>query len=182
MNLSTRPPKRLSVRELAVFAMLGALMAISDLLMEGLPNIHIVGLLTAAVTVVYREKALFPIYVYVVLIGATGGFGLWWLAYLYAWALLWGSVILVPRRLPRTLRFALIHVVTVLHGLLFGVLSAPVWALMWGLDLNGILAWIAAGLTFDILHAAGNFAFGFFIYPLTVLLQKLTYGKSSYRE
>ena len=81
MSSSTQGRKRLPVRELVVFALLGVLMAISDLLMEGLPNIHVVGLFIAAITVVFRTKALFPIYTYVFLIGAASGFGLWWLSY-----------------------------------------------------------------------------------------------------
>lgn len=177
MSLSTRPRKGLSVRELVLFALLGALMTLSDLLMEGLPNIHLIGLFIAAITCVYRAKALFPIYVYAFLIGAAGGFGLWWLSYLYAWPLLWAFIMLIPRRLPSPLYFVLVHAVTVLHGLAFGVITAPVLALMWGLSFKGTVSAVAAGLSFDILHAVGNFTFGFFIYPLSKLLTRLNRGK-----
>ena len=162
--------------------MLGTLMAISDLLMEGLPNIHLIGLFIAAITLTYGVKALCPIYVYAVLIGLLSGFGVWWLSYLYVWTVLWGLLMLFPKRLPPRLLFPLVHAVTVLHGLVFGVLCAPVVALMWGLDFAGTVGATIAGFPFDILHAAGNFAFGFFIYPLTVLLDKLTYGKSRYAK
>lgn len=174
--------KGLSVRETVIFSMLGALMTVSDLLMEALPNIHLLGLFIAAFTLTYGVKALFPIYIYAVLIGLFGGFGLWWLPYLYIWTVLWGAVMLIPRRLPKIPRYALVHAVTVLHGLAFGTLYAPVQALMWGLDFEGMLAWIVAGFSFDLIHAVGNFAFGFFIYPLTVLLERLTYGKSRYAK
>jgi len=183
MNSSTPLHRKgLPARELVIFAMLGALMAISDVLMEALPNIHLLGMFIAAFTLTYGVKALFPIYVYVLLIGLWGGFSMWWIPYLYLWMLLWGLVMLVPKRLPRAPLFLLVHIAVTLHGLLFGALYAPVQALMLGLDWKGMLAWIAAGLTFDILHAAGNFAFGFFIYPLTVLLGKLTYGKSHFAK
>ena len=183
MNSSTRPQRKgISVRELVIFSMLGTLLCLSDLLMEALPNIHILGLLIAAFTLTYGVKALFPIYVYAFLIGLTSGFGLWWLPYLYIWTVLWGVIMLIPKRLPRTILFTVIHALTVLHGLLFGTLYAPVQALIFGLDFDGMLAWIAAGLTFDLIHAAGNLVFGFFIYPLTVLLEKLTYKKSRYAK
>ncbi len=174
--------KHLSVRELVVFSMLGTLMFCSDLLMEALPNIHILGLLIAAIALTYGVKALFPIYVYVVLIGLSGGFNLWWLPYTYIWTVLWGLVMLIPKRLPHKVLFPTVHLLVVLHGLAFGTLYAPAQAIFFGLDFQGMLAWIAAGLTFDLIHAAGNFAFGFFIYPLTVLLETLTYGKSRYAK
>lgn len=179
MNLSIRRRNAvLTPKESIVFALLGAMMFLSDLLMEALPNIHLLGLFIAAITLTYRKKALFPIYVYVVLIGLAGGFGLWWLPYLYIWTLLWLLLMLIPRKLPRRLYFPLVHITVVLHGLAFGTLYAPVQAIMWGLDLAGMIAWIVAGLSFDLLHALGNFIFGFFIPPFTALLCRLTYGKT----
>lgn len=173
--------KGLTLRELVIFAMLGALTFCSDLLMDALPNIHLVGLFITTFTLVFRVKALFPLYVYVALscISAVlyGGI-LWWVPYLYVWTVLFGIILLIPKRIPRPLIFILAHLFTTLHGLAFGTLYAPVQALMFGFDIKGMLTWIAAGFSFDILHAAGNFAFGFFIYPLTVLLETLTYGKS----
>lgn len=183
MNLSTRPHRKgLSVRELVIFSLLGTLMFLSDLLMEALPNIHILGLLIAAITLTYGVKALFPIYVYVVLIGLSGGFNIWWLPYTYIWTVLWGLIMLIPKCLPRKLLFPIVHLLVTLHGLAFGTLYAPAQALFFGLDFHGMLAWIVAGFSFDLIHAVGNLVFGFFIYPLTVLLEKLTYGKSRYTK
>ena len=67
---------------LVVLAVLGDIMFISDILMEFLPNVHIVGVLTVVYTIVYRWKALIPIYIYVFLNGLFSGFGIWWLGYL----------------------------------------------------------------------------------------------------
>ena len=82
---------KLSVKETAVFGMLGALMYASKVLMEALPNVHLLGVFVVALTVVYRKKALYPIYTYVFLNGLMAGFSLWWLPYLYLWAILWGT-------------------------------------------------------------------------------------------
>ena len=68
---------KLTIREMAVFGMLGAVMFASKLLMELLPNIHLLGMLTVAYTVVYRKKALYPIYTYIILNGIFCGFALW---------------------------------------------------------------------------------------------------------
>ena len=47
--------------EAVLFAMLGALLFLGDLLMEALPNVHFVAALCVAYTVVFRFKALVPI-------------------------------------------------------------------------------------------------------------------------
>ena len=93
----------LTVFDIVIFGMLGALMMVSDLVMNIVPNVHLVGVMIVVLTVVYRWKALFPIYVYVVLIGFAEGFGMWWLPYLYVWTVLWGIVMLLPRKMPRWL-------------------------------------------------------------------------------
>ena len=74
---------KLTVREIAIFGLLGSLMYAAKAIMEALPNIHLVGALIVAYTVVYRKKALYPIYIYVLLCGLFGGFNLWSLPYLY---------------------------------------------------------------------------------------------------
>ncbi len=163
---------KLKIKEIAIFAMLGALMCVSDLLMEALPNIHIIGVFIVATTVVYRWKALFPLYVYVFGIGLLSGIGLWWVPYLYVWTVLWAMVMLLPKNMPEKLKPIIYMVVCSLHGLLFGVLYAPSQALLFGLDFKGTLTWIAAGLPFDIIHAVSNFVCGILIIPIIKVLQK----------
>ena len=58
---------KLTAKEIAIFGMLGALMYASKMVMEGFPNIHLIGVFIVATTVVYRKKALFPIYVFVLI-------------------------------------------------------------------------------------------------------------------
>ena len=167
-----------TVGDLVLFSMLGSLMYLSKLLMEGLPNIHLVGVLTVAITLVYRTRALIPLYVFVLLAGLFQGFSPWWTPYLYVWTVLWGATMLLPRRIPRRLRPVIYSLVCGLHGLLFGTLYAPVQALLFGLTAEGMLAWIAAGLTFDLIHAAGNFTLGLLILPLSELLFRLERRRS----
>ena len=60
---------KLTVREMAVFSMLGAVMYASKVIMDAAPNIHLLGMFIVAFTVVYRKKALYPIYIFVLLTG-----------------------------------------------------------------------------------------------------------------
>lgn len=162
---------KLSVREMAVFGMLGAIMFLSKLLMELLPNIHLLGALAVAYTVVYRKKALYPIYVYVFLNGIFSGFAAWWVAYLYVWAILWGMVMLLPRDLPKKAQPVVYMSVCAAHGFLFGTLCAPAQALLFGLNWEGTLAWIVAGLPFDLIHGVSNFICGTLIVPVASTLR-----------
>ena len=57
------------------------------------------------------------------------------------------------------------------HGFLFGTLYAPAQALLFGLDLRGTVAWIVAGLPWDVLHGISNFFCGALILPLVSVLR-----------
>ena len=162
---------KLTVREMAVFGMLGAVMYASKFLMELAPNIHLLGVFTIAFTVVYRRKALYPIYVYVFLNGIFSGFASWWIPYLYLWTVLWGAVMLLPKNMPPKARPIVYMAVCAAHGFLFGTLYAPAQALLYGLSLPGMAAWIIAGLPWDCIHGVSNFFCGALIAPLVSLLR-----------
>jgi energy-coupling factor transport system substrate-specific component len=153
--------------------MLGALMFSSKIAMELLPNIHLLGMFIIASTVVFRAKALLPIYIYVFLDGLIHGFNLWWLPYLYIWALLWGATMLLPKKMPKGVAIAVYPILCALHGFLFGILYAPAQMLFFSLTVKETIAWIAAGLPFDLVHGVSNFCAGLLIYPLVMLMRRL---------
>ncbi len=153
--------------------MLGTVMFASKLVMEVLPNIHLLGMLTMTYTLVFRKRALIPIYVYVVLNGLYAGFSIWWVPYLYIWTLLWGATMLLPKKMPRWVRCVLYPALCALHGFLFGILYAPAQALMFGLDFGEMMAWIAAGLPFDLVHGISNLFTGALVLPFSELLGRL---------
>lgn len=163
----------LSVKEMVVFSLLGAIMFISKQLLEFLPNIHMLGMLTMVYTLVYRKKALIPIYVFVLLEGVIAGFSLWWIPYIYIWTVLWLVTMLLPKGLPDKIAIPVYAVICALHGLCYGTLYAPFQALMMGLTFKGMVTWIIAGLPWDAVQAAGNLVFGTLIVPLCKLLCKL---------
>ena len=162
---------KLTTKEMAVFAMLGSVMYVSKMLMEVAPNIHLLGVFTVAFTVVYRKKALYPIYIYVILNGIFSGFAAWWVPYLYVWTVLWGAVMLLPRNMPKKIRPVVYMTVCACHGFLFGTLYAPAQAILFGLNFKGMTAWIIAGLPFDFIHGVSNFFCGILIVPLISILK-----------
>ena len=155
---------------MAVFAMLGALMYASKMIMEVAPNVHLLGVFTIAFTVVYRKKALYPIYTYVLLNGIFCGFATWWIPYLYLWAVLWGATMLLPKRIPEKLRPLVYMLLCAAHGFLFGTLYAPAQALLYGLSFQKMITWIISGLPWDFVHGVSNFFCGILIVPIIKIL------------
>ncbi len=171
MNVRQRNLEKL--RLMVIFSMLGAIMFVSKLVMEALPNIHLVGALVMIYTIVYRTKALIPIYIFVFLSGFYGGFSPWWMPYLYVWTVLWGITMLLPKRMKPRNAVPVYVTVCALHGFLFGVLYAPAQAVLFGFNFEQTLAWIAAGFPFDVAHGIGNGIVGFLILPLSRVMMKL---------
>ncbi len=163
--------KRLTVKELVILAFLGALMFCSKLLTEALPNIHMLAMFTIAYTVVFRARALYAIYTFVMLTGIFYGFGIWWVPYLYLWILLWGVTMLLPRNMPTRVAVPVYMVVAGLHGFLYGTLYAPFQALAFGLDFRGMIAWIVAGLPWDAIQGIGNLCIGTLVVPVVKIIK-----------
>ena len=162
---------KLTIREITVFGMLGGIMYASKLIMELIPNVHLLGVFTIAYTVVYRKKALYPIYTYVILNGILCGFAAWWVPYLYLWTILWGVVMILPKHTPTEARPVVYMSVCAAHGFLFGTLYAPAQALLFGLNFDGMIAWIIAGLPWDAIHGVSNFFCGILIVPIITVLR-----------
>ena len=161
---------KLTIREMAVFAMLGALMYASKMIMEVAPNVHLLGVFTIAFTVVYRKKALYPIYTYVLLNGIFCGFATWWIPYLYLWTVLWGATMLLPKKIPAKVQPVVYMLLCAAHGFLFGTLYAPAQALLYGLNFQKMIAWIISGLPWDFVHGVSNFFCGILIVPIIKIL------------
>jgi len=164
----------LTTFELVLFAMLGAITFASKILMEGLPNVHLIGMFVMLFALVFRVKGLIPLYVFVLLTGLYAGFNVWWIPYLYIWTVLWGVTMLLPKKMPKHVQLIVYPVVCALHGLLYGTLYAPAQALFFHLNFQQTLAWIAVGFRWDLVHCAGNFCAGLLVYPLKNLMLRLS--------
>ncbi len=160
-------------------AMFGAMLYISQVVLAGLPNIELVSLLILVWTRVFRWQALPGIGVFILLQGLTYGFGIWWVSYLYVWFILWGLVMLVPRRdgegqSLRRYSFASLGwaLLSGAYGFAFGALTAIPWLITGGP--KTALAYWLSGLSFDIPHAIGNFTLALVLaVPLITLLEKI---------
>ena len=169
-NRKNNTKSALTVQEMTIFAMLGAIMFCSKIITEALPNIHLLGMLIMSYTIAFRKKALLPIYVFVLLQGLFSGFATWWLPYLYIWTILWAVTMLLPKNMPKTAKYIVYPLVCSLHGFAFGILYAPAQALLFGLDFEQTIAWIIAGFPWDITHGVSNLIAGLLTPTLSALL------------
>jgi energy-coupling factor transport system substrate-specific component len=150
MKLSSSATK-LSVRELCILSLLGALMLALQVAASGLPNIHLTAPIIIIAAVFFGWKSLYAIAVFIMLEGLVWGFGLWWACYWYLWPSL-----AIPAIIMRRNRSAFIWVfVAAIHGLLFGLLYALAYYFVGGFEM--VLAKWVSGIPFDLAHCAGNF-------------------------
>ena len=148
--------------------MLGALTFGAKVAMSGLPNIEPVSLLVMLFAVTFGWRALYPIYLYVLMEILLYGINLWNINYLYIWTVLAVAACLM-RPLKNPVGWALLSGVI---GLAFGLLCSPVYVAMGGWDFAR--RWWLAGLSFDAVHGAGNFVIALVLFaPLRKLMKKL---------
>ncbi len=143
----------------------------SKIVMDALPNIHLLAMFISLFTIVFRKKALYPIYIFAFVTGAMNGFGVWWLAYLYTWTVLWALIMLIPKNPPKWVYFSVIPIICAVHGFAYGTMCAPVEAFLHRLSFKETLLWISGGLYFDMIHGISNFAMSFLVYPLVETLR-----------
>lgn len=160
--------KKISLKELILFGILGALTFAMKFVMAGLPNIEPVSLSLMVYGVVFGLKALYPTYVYVAMEILYFGLGTWNICYLYIWAILVVAAILL-RNMRAPLGWA---VISGAYGLLFGALCGIVDVFIGGFG-YAVSKWVS-GIPFDIAHCVGNFCIALVLFkPLRELIEKL---------
>ena len=159
---------RLTVQEMVLFGVLGALTFGLKFVMSGLPNIEPVSLMVMLFAVIFGWKALYPVYLYVMLEILCYGISLWNINYLYIWTVL-AVAALALRKMEHPLGWAVLSGV---FGLLFGALCGIVDIFIGGFS-YAVAKWVS-GIPFDIAHCAGNFVIALLLFkPLRKLLEKL---------
>ena len=158
----------LTVREIALFGLLGAMMYAAKVAMAFLPNIEPVSLMVVLLAVCLGWKGLFAVYLYVFLEYALWGIGLWSACYIYVWLILF-ALARSMRRMESPLGWA---VILGAFGLLFGFLCAPVYLVTGGW--STAVSWWIAGIPMDLIHGVSNFSLALILFrPLRMLLERL---------
>ena len=159
---------KLTIYQIALYAMLGALTFALKWALSILPNIEPVTLMVMLFGVVFGWKAIFPVYTYVAAEILFYGLGEWNLFYLYIWLIPMGLGIFLGK-MESPLGWA---IAAGFFGLAFGALCTPVHLLFGGPAYA--LAWWIDGIFYDLLHCVGNFVMALLLFvPLRKLVEKL---------
>lgn len=154
--------------EVALFGILGGLTFAAQVAMAGLANIEPVSLMVMLFAVTFGRKALYPIYIFVIMENMMYGFGVWSLYYLYIWLVLAVGAWLL-RGMTNPLGWAILSGA---FGLLFGALCAPIHFIVGGWAYG--LSWWISCIPFDIAHCIGNFFIALVLFvPLRKVLEQL---------
>ncbi len=153
---------------MVLFGMLAALTFALQVVMGPLPNIEPVSLLVMLFAVTFGWKALYPVYIFVVMEILYYGISTWNIYYLYVWTVL-AVIAICLRSVRNPLVWALISGV---YGLLFGALCAIADAFIGGVSF-AVTKWVS-GIPFDVTHCVGNFVIALVLFaPLRNLMEKL---------
>ena len=159
---------KITVREIALFGILGSLTFAAKYVISGLPNIEPVSLMVMLFAVTFGKKAVYPISVYVAMEFLFYGLGVWNIMYLYIWFIL-AAVSWCFQKMEQPFGWAMLSGA---FGLLFGLLCAPVDLAMGGMG-YAVSKWVS-GIPFDLLHCAGNFLMALLLFaPMRNLMKKL---------
>ena len=168
MSSHLRPDgDRLTVRQICILALMGALIFATKFALSGIPNVNLNTLLIILCAVFFGWKTLYAVFVYVLLEGLVFGFSLWWFSYLYAWPAV-TAVVMMFRKNESVLLWA---VIGAMCGLCFGPLMYILYLTVTGWRSAAAL-WIA-GIPYDLIHCASNFVLILLLYkPLYRVFQR----------
>ena len=150
--------KRKPIQKITRIALLGAILYVSKVALDFLPNVELVSFLTILYTLVFGSETLLIILVFNMFQLIQWGFGVWWVSYLYTWPLL-ALLVLVIRKIlvaagGHQEEFVLWAVVSGCFGLAFGGLFALAYL---PVDPGYALAYWISGLPWDVWHGTCNF-------------------------
>lgn len=132
--------------------MLAAILYVSKVALEFLPNVELVSLLTIVYTLVFGKEAILIVTVFNMFELVQWGFGSWWFSYLYVWPLL--CLLTLAFRKFFKEEFLLWAMFSGVFGLIFGALFAIVYI---PVDISYAVSYWISGLPWDVWHAAANF-------------------------
>lgn len=164
----------MKTRDLAIIAMMSAILFVAQVALSFVPNIELVTLLIMVYTLVLGRKTLFAIYIFAILEGLFYGFGIWWIMYLYVWTILY----LVVRVFQKQENLLVWSTIGGFFGLLFGTFCSIPYFITGGIGAG--VAWWVAGLPYDILHGVGNFVVILVLFkPIHSVVKKLYANKKN---
>lgn len=159
----------MSVQKLTRIALLSAILYVSKLVLDFLPNVELVSLFIILFSLIFGRETLLTITVFNLFQIIQWGIGTWTISYLYVWPLLCLLTLLLKKVIKE--EFLVWSMFSGVFGLIFGSLFALVYI---PVDPAYALSYWISGLPWDVWHAVWNFVLMFVLgKPLYKLLNRL---------
>lgn len=159
--------RKIAVLDITLAGLMVAVIEVSKMALTFLPNIELTSFWLILFTLFFGRRIALVVPVFILIEGTVYGFGIWWVMYLYAWPLL----VCLTWMFRRQESVWFWSIVSGAFGLSFGALCAvPYFFLGAGggagvaAGIRTALAWWVAGIPWDIVHCAGNFALMLVLY------------------
>ena len=164
----------MSIQKITRIALLSAILYVSKVALEFLPNIELVSLLVVIYSLVFGWETILIVTVFNMFELIQWGFGTWWFSYLYVWPLLCAITMLLKKLIKE--EFVIWAIVSGVFGLIFGSLFALFYLFV---DTKYAFAYWISGLPWDVVHCIGNFVLmlvlGKPVYKLLKMLNQKVY-------
>lgn len=158
-----------SVYRIVNIAVMAAILLVAQVSISFIPNIELVSFLIIVYTLHDAKSTKWCILIFVLVEGLIYGFHTWWITYLYIWYILYFLVLLSKKHTNNKLYYS---VLSGFFGLFFGTLSAIPYFIMLGFA--GGVAYIIAGIPFDLAHCIGNFVLCFLLFtPMNKIMSQI---------
>lgn len=159
MRRDTAASGSVTTADVALVGMMVAVIEACKFAMAVLPNIELTSFWVILFALTFGRRIYLVVPVFILIEGLIYGFGMWWFNYLYAWPAL-ALIARALRKMDSALGWA---VVSGGFGLLFGALCSIPYGILGAVDgldagLRAAFAYWVAGIPFDLIHGASNFA------------------------
>lgn len=167
---------KITIQDITLIGMMTAVIEVSKLILAFLPNIELVTFWIIMFTLFFGPKTIYAIIVFILIEVSMYGIHTWVVMYLYMWPLL--SLLAYAFRKADSVW--IYSILAGMFGLFYGAFCSLPYIVIGvvdgGLRSGLIMAfnWWIAGIPYDILHGAANYALMLILYkPVRNLMKKV---------
>lgn len=167
---------KISIQDIALIGMMTAVIEVSKLMLNFLPNVELVTFWIIMFTLFFGPKVIYSIIVFILIEISLHGIHTWVIMYMYVWPAL--ALIVYLFRKNDAIWFY--SILSGFFGLFYGAFCSLPYIVIGTVDggiRGGLIVafnWWVAGIPFDIIHGIANFAIMTVLYtPVRMLLEKV---------
>ncbi len=167
---------KLSIQDIALIGMMTAVIEVSKLMLNFIPNVELVTFWVIMFTLFFGPKVIYSIIVFILIEISIHGIHTWLFMYMYVWPAL-ALIVYVCRKNDSIWFYSIL---SGFFGLFYGAFCSLPYIVIGTVDggiQSGLIMafnWWVAGIPFDIIHGIANFVIMMVLYtPVRTLLGKL---------